>query len=56
MGEGGGGTLYRMKFDLVWWKLWKILLVQEIREPNHVDHVIGHLIYTDCLLIHQAFS
>ena len=32
-----------MKFDLVLLKLWAILLVQEIREPNHDDHVIGRL-------------
>ena len=31
-----------MKFDLVLRKLWMIWLVQEIREPNHADHVIGH--------------
>ena len=34
---------YRMKFNLVLQKLWTILLVQEIREPHHADHVIGHL-------------
>ena len=32
-----------MKFDLVLRKLWTILLVQEIREPNHADHLIGHI-------------
>ena len=30
-----------MKFDLVLRKLWTILLDQEIREPNHADHLIG---------------
>ena len=38
-------ALYRMKFDLVLQKLWTILLVQEIREPNYADHVIGHLVH-----------
>ena len=38
-----GVALYCMKFDLVLRKLWTILLVQEIREPNHADYVIGHL-------------
>ena len=33
-----------MKFDLVLRTLWIIWLVQEIREPNHADHVIGHLV------------
>ena len=37
-------ALYRMKFDLVLRKLWMIWLVQEIREPDHADHVIGHLV------------
>ena len=32
-----------MKFDLVLRKLRMILLVKEIREPNHADHVIGRL-------------
>ena len=36
-----------MKFDLVLRKLWIIWLVQEIREPNHADHVIGHLETSD---------
>ena len=36
-------ALYRMKFDLVLRKLSTILLVQEIREPNHADQMIGHL-------------
>ena len=36
-------SLYRMKFDLVFRKLWTILLVWEIRGPHHADHVIGHL-------------
>ena len=35
-----------MKFGLVLRKLLKILLVQEIREPNHAHHVIDHL---DCV-------
>ena len=34
-----------MKFDLVLQKLQTILLVQEIREPNHADQVIGHLVF-----------
>ena len=32
-----------MKFDLLLRKLWTILLVQEIRELNHADNMIGHL-------------
>ena len=38
-----------MKFDLVLQKLWMIWLVQEIREPNHADHVIGHLAYVSAI-------
>ena len=36
-------ALYCMKFDLVLRKLWMIWLIQEICDPNHADHVIGHL-------------
>ena len=37
-------ALYRTKFDLVLRRLKTILLVQDIREPNHADLVIGHLV------------
>ena len=46
----GDFALYSMKFDLVLRKLWMIWLVQKIREPNHADHVIGHLVHFNSFL------
>ena len=36
-------------------KLFTILLVQEIREPNHADHMIGHLVFVMFILIFVNF-
>ena len=38
-------VLYLMKLDLVFenYEQFSLPVVQEIREPNHADHVIGHL-------------
>ena len=37
-------ALYSMKFDIVLRKLCTILLVQEICEPHHADHMIGLIV------------
>ena len=51
-GGGGGFALYRIKFYQVIRKLSTILLVQEFCEPNHADHVIGHLA-ASCYKLYQ---